>query len=144
MRILFTGISSFTGCWFARALAAGEHEVVGALRGSPAAYEGVKLTRVRQLLSGCRLVPETPFGGSAFLELLRNEGPWDLLCHHAAETANYRSPEYDVQAAVRKNTLNLRAVLASFRERGGKAVVVTGSVFENDEGEGDGSMRAFS
>ncbi|HEY5909923.1 MAG TPA: NAD(P)-dependent oxidoreductase [Verrucomicrobiae bacterium] len=144
MRILFTGISSFTGCWFARALAAAGHEVVGPLRGSSATYDGAKRARVEQLLSGCRLVPETAFGTDAFKRLLQESGPWDLLCHHAAETGNYRSPDFDVPAAVRTNCLDLRTVLAIFRERGGKAVVLTGSVFENDEGGGAGTRRAFS
>ncbi len=75
---------------------------------------------------------------------LFEEGSWDLLCHHAAEATNYRSPDFDVPGAVAANTLNLRAVLECFKNRGGKALVLTGSVFENDEGSGDGTMRAFS
>ena len=144
MRILFTGISSFTGCWFARALTQAGHKVVGPLRGAPGYYESARRSRVEQMLSGCQLIPETPFGTEAFLDLLRKGGPWDLLCHHGAETANYRSPEFDVHSAVRSNSLNLRAVLRAFKENGGKAVVLTGSVFENDEGKGDRTMRAFS
>src|SRR5512138_529126 len=105
MRILFTGISSFTGCWFARALAAEGHEVVGALRGSVAQYEGVRRERVKSLLSACRLVEQAPFGAGAFMQLLRESGPWDLLCHHAAETGNYRSLDFDVHAAVLANSL---------------------------------------
>lgn len=144
MRILFTGISSFTGCWFARTLANAGHEVAGPLRGSPARYDGVRRARLEQMLAGCRLIPEAPFGSEPFLQLLREGGPWDLLCHHAAETANYRSPDFDAHAALRSNSLNLRAVLTVFQQSGGKAVVLTGSVFENDEGLGYGSMRAFS
>ncbi len=144
MRILFTGISSFTGCWFARALMQAGHEVTGPLRGAPIRYESVRRARVDRMLSGCRLVPETPFGSEPFLRLVREDGPWDLLCHHAAETANYRSPDFDLHAAVQSNSLNLRSVLAAFKQKGGRAVVLTGSVFENDEGEGDGTMRAFS
>lgn len=144
MRILFTGISSFTGCWFARALARAGHQVVGPTRGTPGNYEGVRRARVEQMLSGCRLIPATPFGSEPLLRLIHDGGPWDLLCHHGAETGNYRSADFDVHAAVRSNSSNLRAVLSAFKENGGKAVVLTGSVFENDEGAGDGAMRAFS
>jgi len=144
MKILFTGISSFTGFWFAKALTEAGHQVVGPLRGSVERYEGVRCARVEQLQSICRLVPQTPFGGAEFMRLLAESGPFDLLCHHAAETTNYRSPDFDVNAAVLANTLKLRAVLASFKDGGGKGVVLTGSVFENDEGAGDGNLRAFS
>ncbi len=144
MRILFTGISSFTGCWFARALVRAGHELTGALRGSRERYEGVRRARVDEMLKGCRLIPDAPFGSEPFLRLITEQGPWDVLCHHAAETTNYRSPDFDVHAAVLSNTLNLRAVLAAFKHSGAKAVVLTGSVFENDEGRGDNTMRAFS
>lgn len=144
MKILFTGISSFTGYWFAKALVAAGHQVVGPLRGSVERYEGVRRARIEQLQSICRLVPATSFGSAEFMRLLAEPGPWDLLCHHAAESTNYRSLDFDVNAAVLANTLNLRAVLAAFKGAGGKGVVLTGTVFENDEGAGDGTRRAFS
>jgi UDP-glucose 4-epimerase len=144
MKILFTGVSSFTGSWFARGLVAAGHEVVAPLRGSPTTYEGVRKSRIERLPSVCRLIPQTPFGSKGFMELLADGGPWDALCHHAAEAANYRSPDFDVHAATLANTLNLRAVLAAFKQAGGKGAVLTGSVFEKDEGQGDGNSRAFS
>jgi nucleoside-diphosphate-sugar epimerase len=144
MRILFTGASSFTGYWFVKALVAAGHEVIAPLRGSPLGYEGVRKVRIEKLAPVCRLIPEVAFGTKAFLDLIRDGGPWDMLCHHAAEATNYRSPDFDVHAATLANTLNLRAVLREFKTAGGKATVLTGSVFENDEGAGDGTMRAFS
>lgn len=144
MKILFTGISSFTGCWFARQLAAAGHEVVGTLTRPTAAYEGVRRLRLEQLRPVCQLVPEMMFGTDAFLQLAREQGPWDLLCHHAAEATNYRSPDFDVHRALLSNSLNLRTVLATLNSAGLKGVVLTGSVFENDEGEGNEPLRAFS
>jgi len=40
--------------------------------------------------------------------------------------------------------LNLRAILAALKADGLKGVVLTGSVFENDEGAGEEPLRAFS
>ena len=143
MRILFTGASSFTGYWFVKTLAAQGHEVVCPVTGSLERYEGVRRRRVEQLLKQCQFIPGAPFGSDAFLRLARGE-QWDLLCHHAAEMANYRSPQFDALEALGKNTLNLPAVLGALQERGLKAVVLTGSVFENDEGIGNEPLRAFS
>ena len=144
MKILFTGASSFTGCWFVNALARDGHQVLAALRGNPASYEGSRKTRVQQLERVCEMVPNVSFGTEAFQQWLQKGGPWDLLCHHAAEAGNYKSPDFDIHGATLANTLNLRAVLQQFKAAGGKVVLLTGSVFENDEGAGDGSMRAFS
>ena len=144
MRILFTGISSFTGYWFAKALAAAGHEVVGTLTRHLESYEGVRRRRLDQLNSVCQLVLEAPFGSESFFKLIGAPGTWDLLCHHAAEAANYRSPDFDVTAALRCNSLNLRPVLAGLKKAGLRGVVFTGSVFENDEGAGNEPLRAFS
>jgi nucleoside-diphosphate-sugar epimerase len=144
MRILFTGISSFTGYWFAKSLSATGHEVVGTMTARLERYEGVRRRRLDQLNTPCRLAPETPFGSEAFGKLIRDSGPWDLLCHHAAEATNYRSPDFDIHRALLSNSLNLRPTLAALKSAGLKGVVLTGSVFENDEGTGNEPLRAFS
>ena len=144
MKILFTGASSFTGYWFVKTLAEAGHEVVCPLRGSPEHYSGVRRQRAEKLPSYCRLVPDTVFGSENFFKLICEGGTWDLLCHHASETANYRSPDFDVQRALQNNTQNLRAVMGALKADGLKGVVVTGSVFENDEGAGEEPLRAFS
>ena len=69
---------------------------------------------------------------------------FDVLCCHAAEVGDYRSLDFEVAAALAANTRGYRATLAAMRERGLKAVVATGSVFEQDEGAGPAPRRAFS
>ncbi len=144
MKILFTGASSFTGYWFVKTLAAAGHEMICPLRRARDSYEGVAKQRVAGLESLCRLAPETPYGSEAFFELIHREGCWDWLCHHATQSGDYRNPDFDVVGAVRSNTLNTRAVLAALKKAGLRAVLFTGSAFENDEGKGDEPLRAFS
>ena len=87
--------------------------------------------------------PKAPFGSEAFLELLRRE-PFDLLCHHGAEVGDHKRPDYDVDAAVRANCHNLEPVLEAFLAAGGRALILTGSIFEADEGQGEAPLRAFN
>ncbi|MCC7147547.1 MAG: NAD(P)-dependent oxidoreductase [Phycisphaeraceae bacterium] len=146
MRILFTGGSSFTGYWFIKELAAAGHEVVGTFqRPDAAAYAGsVAGQRVAKLASLCRPVFSCSFGDETFSKLVREAGPWDVLCHHAADVTNYKSPDFDVAAAVQKNTRNLRAVLTDLGAGQCRRIVLTGSVFEGGEGAGSEGLPHFS
>ena len=144
MRVLFTGGSSFTGYWFAKQLAAGGHDVVVLFRRQPHEYsDALRRSRVEALAQFCRPVFGVSFGDGKFLELI-NSGNWDLLCHHAADVTNYRSADFDVAAAVQNNTLRLPLVLDSLGQAGCSKVIVTGSVFEHDEGCGSEGLEAFS
>jgi len=142
VRILLTGASSFTGLWFARALSAAGHEVTTPLRRSAADYDGLRGMRVSELARVAEIVWDCPFGGSRFLELA--DGRWDLLCHHAAHVGDYRSSDFDIAGAVAENSFALPQTLRILLKHGLRGVVLTGSVFEQNEGAGDAPLRAFS
>jgi UDP-glucose 4-epimerase len=144
MRILFTGASSFTGFAFVKALAAAGHEIVCPLRGTVEGYTGIRKERVEQLRPLVRFTPNAAFGSTSFLKVIRENGPWDILSHHAAEVTDYKSPDFDPLQALESNTKDLSAVLSGFKQSGGKAVLLTGTVFEPDEGTGNEPLRAFS
>jgi UDP-glucose 4-epimerase len=142
VRVLLTGASSFTGLWFARALHRAGHHVVAPLRRPREDYRGdVRARRVIELghIAECGFA--SVFGDDRFLDLCRS-GTWDLLCHHAAEVGDYRSPSFDVAAALATNTRNFADVLGAMG--GLRGVVLTGSVFEANEGAGTAPLRAFS
>ena len=143
MKALLTGASSFTGFWFAQELSARGFEVVAPLRGRASAYEGVRAKRVEGLSRHAAIVEDCAFGSAPFIELVARGG-FSVICHHAAEVTNYRSPDFDVEKAVAGNTYNLRRVLETAKTNGLRAIVATGSVFEQDEGIGDPPHRAFS
>lgn len=143
MRIVFTGASSFTGYWFVKELAAAGHEVVATFRKSASEYSDVRRRRVAGLQTLCRPVYGAAFGTPEFLELIRS-GRFDLLCHHAADVTNYKSADFNANEALAANTRNLNAVLTTLKQSGGRGVVLTGSVFENDEGAGSEGLPAFS
>jgi len=145
MKILFTGGSSFTGAWFVRELARAGHDVVAIFQRSPDAYtDDLRRKRVMLVLEHARGVFDCSFGDEKFIELLRSEN-WGLLCHHAADVTDYKSESFDIAGALAGNTRNAADVLNVLAQQGSRpSVVLTGSVFENDEGAGAEELAAFS
>src|SRR5215475_5248342 len=114
VRILLTGASSFTGFWFASELARMGHDVTATFRGQPDTYGDVRGARVQQLMEQVNPVWGTSFGSELFLDLV-GAAQFDLFCHHAAETANYRRWDFDTLAASASNTRRRRDDCAAFR-----------------------------
>jgi nucleoside-diphosphate-sugar epimerase len=145
MKILFTGGSSFTGYWFIRELAKAGHEVHATFTArAPGEYQGVRAERVRMAMECCTPVFDCAFGRQRFIELIQGQPGWDVFCHHAADVTNYKSPEFDVCGALSANTANARLVLETLKSAGCGRMVLTGSVFEQNEGLGEQPVRAFS
>lgn len=145
MKILFTGASSFTGYWFVRTLADAGHEIVATFRRRLDEYtEAPRRDRVGRVRQFCRPVCECAFGDERFVQLVRDQGPWDVYCHHAADVTDYKSADFDVVGALARNTRALTAVLDSLAATGCLRIVLTGSFFENDEGMGSDGRPAFS
>lgn len=144
MKILFTGASSFTGSWFVNKLAERGHEIWATFTQSNAEAYGndIRGARVRRVLENCRPTFSCRFGDDGFIALLQNE-KFDILCHHAADVTNYRSPDFDVPRAVANNTHRASEVLQSLVSGGG-SLLLTGTFFERGEGAGSAGLPAFS
>jgi len=143
VKILLTGASSFTGLWFARELANLRHTVVATLRSDKETYSGLRQARVDLLNQCAEIVWSCPFGEKKFLEVCKHENV-DVLCHHAAETNNYKNEDFNITDAVAKNISNVRTIIDILTSTGLKGVVATGTFFEPGEGAGSDNRRAFS
>jgi UDP-glucose 4-epimerase len=144
MKILFTGGSSFTGSWFIRELAAAGHGVTAVFRKRAREYsDEVRRQRVKLASEVSRPFHGCSFGDETFLALV-GEGGWDLLCHHAADVTNYKSPDFDTIGAVANNTRNLLVVLQALKAVGCGKLILSGSVFEGGEGSGSQALPDFS
>lgn len=143
MKILLTGTSSFTGTWFARDLLDAGHSVIATLRNPPDFYEGIRQERIDLLKKlGVKFIGPCSFGDSIFLAQIE-EGV-DGICHHGAIVENYKSLDFSASQALQENSFNLKVVLQKARDHGVRGIILTGSVFEQDEGAGDADLMAFS
>lgn len=143
MRVLFTGGSSFTGYWFIKELVSQGHDVVAVFRRQTEEYkDDIRRKRVDALCKVCHPIFFVSFGDNRFIDLLTARS-FDLLCCHGAEVTNYNKPDFDLTAAVANNTYQLPRVADALASSSCK-VLLTGSVFENDEGAGASDLRAFS
>jgi UDP-glucose 4-epimerase len=144
MKILFTGSSSFTGSRFIMELAAAGHEVTATFqRGIDEYDDEPRRSRVAMAAEVCRPAYGCSFGDERFLALIA-EGGWNLLCHHAANVTNYKSPDFNAIAALGNNAHNLPDVLGALRAAGCCRLLLSGSVFEGGEGAGSQELPDFS
>lgn len=141
MKILFTGGTCFTGIWFVQALVQAGHEVWAPLRQKKEAYSGIRKTRLDLLEKWAHVTFDCPFGSDPFLQLIASLPQIDLVCHHAADVTNYKSPDFKVVAALENNTHELKEVLKALP---GTPLLLTGTVFEPGEGAGSDELRAVS
>ena len=144
MKILFTGASSFTGMWFVKELARAGHDVTATFRESLDKYQGIRLERIKIATQFCKPVYECSFGSESFLQLINSSNKWDMLCHHAADVHEYKSPDFNFVAALANNTSHIKEVLNALRHQGCYRLLLTGSVFEQNEGVGSDNLRAVS
>lgn len=139
VKVLFTGASSFTGYWFVQELIKNGHEVTVALWKTRKEYQGLRRSRLEQLFSITKVIEKAPFGSDSFIHLLKEQS-WDLLCHHAADVTDYKSPHFDPIVALQTNAFRMEEVLQYFKG----TLILTGSIFEQGEGKSDEPLRAFS
>jgi len=143
MKVLLTGASSFSGSWFAHTLASKGHDVTVTCTRTEDAYQDLRARRIDRLKSSCSIVWNTAFGDDRFVDLIAADR-FDILCVHGAYVHDYRSDEFPIDVALASNTHRLPSVLKGAKGRGVTKVVLTGSVFEADEGLGETPLRAFS
>jgi UDP-glucose 4-epimerase len=141
--VLMTGASSFTGLWIAEALAEAGYTVIAPLRRPRTDYAGVRLERVLRLSRSAEVIHDCALASSALSDIIRTRNV-SALVHHAADVEGYREPGFDAAAAFARNAEGALTAFRLLAERGARAVLATGSVFEAGEGGGGPDSPAIT
>jgi UDP-glucose 4-epimerase len=144
MKILMTGASSFTGYWFAKTLAEKGHQLTLTFTKSRIAYSGLREQRIELLekFPAISCLWNYSFGTEEFLDLLDQK--FEAVCHHGAFVEDYKSLSFDVGRAVAENANHCQEFMVRTKQAGVNKIVLTGSVFEANEGKGSDPLVAFS
>ena len=135
-RVLFTGLSSFTGYWFTEKLAEKGHKVVGCLSKNTSDYNSDQNERLNQANSNIRIEQNVSFGSESFLQLVSDFKPEVFSFHHAFVTG-YKDPSFNVDNAISNNLNNYEEVIKRLAESGCKQIIMTRSIFEKGLGKTD-------
>ena len=135
-RVLFTGLSSFTGYWFTEKLAEKGYKVVGCLSHNKSDYNSDQTKRLNQANSSIRIEQNVSFGSESFLQLISDFKPEVFSFHHALVTG-YKDPSFNVDNAILNNLNNYQEVIKRLTESGCKQIIMTRSIFEKGLGKTD-------
>jgi nucleoside-diphosphate-sugar epimerase len=135
-RVLFTGLSSFTGYWFTEKLAEKGYEVAGCLSHNKSDYNSDQTERLNILDSSIRIEENVSFGSESFLQLISDFKPEVFSFHHALVTG-YKDPSFNVDNAISNNLNNYQEVIKKLTESGCKQIIMTRSIFEKGLGKTD-------
>jgi UDP-glucose 4-epimerase len=128
MKIVLTGISSFTGLHFLRALTKKGHKVIGVHQSPVEQYQGIYKQRLGLALPLLHQSVEASFGDDRFCGFI-SKNNFDVYCHHGAYTKEYTSPNFSIERAVQANTYNLSTVSDLLEENTCHSIVSTSSIF---------------
>lgn len=135
MRILFTGISSFTGYWIAKELIENGNEIIAVLpRKSIDEYEGIKALRVKHIEKLADVKYGIKFGDDNFIRILENN-KFDLFCYHSSYVVDYNTNKFKYLHSINENLLNIETVTDIIKSKE-MMIIYTGSIFEGGEGIG--------
>lgn len=143
LRMIVTGVSSFTGAWIAAELARDGHHVTGTLQRDAGDYPELESRRLEMAQAfGVRLVEQVTYGSPSFDTLI--DRGCDVICYHGADVRDYRSPDFEVQRAVATNLAGFAETCRRAVAAGTGRLIYTGSVGEQGEGGGTEPDRAMS
>lgn len=144
MKVLFTGVSSFTGFWIANYFANNGCVVDAILtKKSLNEYDSLRIARLSNLQSNINLIFDCKFGDNTFLSLLKNN-KYEIIIHHASYVNNYNSNSFDWKLATNENTYNIENVVEEISVNPNAIFAFSSTVFEKGGLEMDQPINKYA
>ena len=131
MKILFVGVSSFTGYHFVKKLSENKkYKITCTLTKNFNSYNSIKFERLKLIKNNknINLINKTKFGDKKFIQLLI-KNKFDIICLHHALTKNYNSNlKFNLKKSLIENTRNIETVFKIIDRK--TIVIVSNTVFQ--------------
>lgn len=134
MRVVVTGVSSYTGMCIAEAFAKAGATVTGTLTRTPSDYSGRKALRLERAARAGVTFATGVEAESGELSPLAAREQADVWVHHHHPMKNFRSPEYDTESARQVAVAPLETLTRALKDAGTRTVLLSGTYFEPGEG----------
>ncbi len=131
MKILFVGVSSFTGYHFVKKLSQNKkNKITCTLTKNFNSYKSIRLKRLKLVknIRNINLINNIKFGDKKFIKLLI-KNKFNVICLHHALTKNYNSNiKFNLKKSLIENTRNIESVFKIVDRK--TIIIVSNTVFQ--------------
>ena len=131
MKILFLGVSSFTGYHFVKKLSEDKKNRISCtLTKDINSYRSIRYERLKIIkkIKNIKLIKKVKFGDKKFIKLL-SKNNFDIICFHHALTKNYNSnSKFNLSKSIAENTKNIESVLKILNKK--TKILVSNTIFQ--------------
>ena len=130
-KILFTGLSSFTGFYFVNHLSKYKNnKIFCTLSNKKRGYAFLKKKRINLISKkkNVNLIFNVRFGDKKFIDLV-NKKRFDILCFHHAHTKNYNNDKkFKLKKSLNKNLNNIDELFKFIKSK--SKIIITNTIFQ--------------
>ncbi len=142
-KIIITGISSFTGMWFANALIKKNFKVYGTLTKRKHQYKNIVLKRIVNLNKKIKIFDKLDYNSTNLTKIIIKY-KFEYFHYHGFYTKDYNNSNFKFYKANFINNYNIERIIKLLKENNCKRFIYTGSIFEKKEGIYNESNDAIS
>ena len=132
MKILFIGVSSFTGFHFVKKISKNKSlKIYCTLTKNFRDYTSEKKVRLNLIrkIKNIKIIENTEFGDKNFIKILKKTY-FDILCFHYAHTENYNDDKkFNFKKSLDKNLNNIKDVFLVLNKN--QKIIITNTIFQH-------------
>lgn len=131
MKLLFLGVSSFTGYHFVKKISEKKENIIYCtLTKKINQYKSIRLKRIKELKKKKNIIfiKKTKFGDKSFIKLL-SKNKFDTICFHHASTKDYNDDsKFKLNKSLEQNISNINKVFNKINKQ--TKIIVSNTIFQ--------------